>query len=345
MHDFRAQCRRRLVAAVLITVLSGMLPLVAAAQGTPVASPVAYPLTLPDCVGGTVTFDKVPERIVTLDAYAAEFVIALGFGDRIVGTGFPHPEQQIPAELKDDFARIPVLAGGLAGDMAALPSKEVIAAARPDLVLTAYSELLGTADGQINPVDMSAIGAISFADCFDVSSSVVTNIDGTYRFAEQLGQIFGVPDRATQLVDAMRARQDTVTARVASLPQTRIVVIATDPNDGQPIATFGGASLSNGIMTLAGCANIFGDEPSPGFFPSAEEVAQRDPQVILVLTDYSTDDGDALTAAIQSNAVLAGTSAARDGHFVVMSHVIVGGASPRNIDAVEALAAACHPAN
>lgn len=332
-----------LVAAALITAFTGMLPIMAAAEATPVASPVAFPLTLPDCAGGLVTFDKVPERIVTLDAYAAEFVIDLGFGDRIVGTGFPHPDAQIPDDLKDDFAQIPVLAGGLAGDMNALPSVEVIAAARPDLVLTAYSELLGTADGQVNPADMSAIGAISFADCFDVSSSVITNIDGTYRFAQQLGQVFGVPDRAAQLVNAMRARQDAITARVASLPPTSIVVIATDPNDGQPLATFGGASLTNGIMTLAGCQNIFGDEPSPGFFPSAEDVAKRDPQVILVLTDFSTDDGDALTEAIRSNAVLAGTSAARDGRFVVLSHVIVGGASPRNIDGVEALAAACHP--
>ena len=77
---------------------------------------VVFPVTRPDCTGGTVTFDSPPQRIVTLDAYVAEFVIALGFGDRIVGTGFPYPDNQIPPEMKDAYAAIPLLAGGMAGD-------------------------------------------------------------------------------------------------------------------------------------------------------------------------------------------------------------------------------------
>lgn len=332
-----------LIVAVILT-FGRALPAAAQTESTPSASPSAtFPVTVTDCAGNPITFTAAPERVVTLDAYAAEFLIDLGLGDRVVGTGFPYPANQIPDDLKEAYAAIPVIAGGMAGDMNALPSREAIAAAKPDLVLTAYSALLGAEAGQINPEDVSAIGAAAFASCSDATSGIVTNIDDTYLFYQQLGQIFGVPERASQLVDAMRARQTAVTARVAGLPPTPIVAIGTDPNDGQPIPTWGGTSITNEIMALAGCQNIFGDVTTPGFFPSVEEIAKRDPRVILVLTDFATDDGDALIAAIRSNPVLAGTSAARDGRFVIVSHVIVGGASPRDIDAVEVLAEACHP--
>ncbi len=310
----------------------GRLSTPGAGNGTPGAT---FPVTLDDCAGQPVTFDQVPERILTLDAYAAEFVIDLGLGDHIVGTGYPYPDAQIPDDLRDDYAAIPVLA-----DL--VPSREVIAAAQPDLVLTAYSALFGTDEGFVNPDDVRALGAVPFASCWDSATTTVSDIEFTYTFFNELGQILGVPDRADGIVTDLRDRQASIVSRYAGQTPTRVFADATDPNDGQPIPTWGGASLPNGIMTLAGCTNIFGDVDDDGVVPSAEEVAARDPEVLLIVSDFSTLTGEELIAAIQANNVLSGTTAARDERFVVVSHVLVGGPSPRNLDAVEALAAACH---
>lgn len=306
------------------------------ADGTP-ALAATFPVTLEDCLGQPVTFTDVPERIVTLDAYAAEFVIDLGFGDHIVGTGFPYPAAQIPDDLRDAYAAIPVLAD-------TTPTREAIAAARPDVVLTAYAALLGTDEGAVDPADIRALGAEGFASCADASAGTVTDIEGTYRFFTDLGLVLGVPDRAADIVAGVRARQADIVARYAGQEPARVFAYVSDPNDGQPLPTWGGQSLANGIMTLAGCANLFGDVDDDSFFPSAEEVAVRDPEVLLAVTDFSTLTGDELIAAVEANPVLSGTTAAANGAFVVVSHVLIGGPSPRNLDAVEALSAVCHPA-
>lgn len=321
---------------------SGALAQDGEGEGTPIAGGTAtphasFPVTLADCTGQPVTFDQVPERIVTLDAYAAEFVIDLGLGDHIVATGYPYPDAQIPDELRDDYAAIPVIA-----DFA--PSREAIAAAKPDLVLTAYLALFGTDEGFVNPDDVRALGATPFASCWDAATETVTDIEDTYTFFGQLGQILGLPDRAAEIVTGMRDRQAAIVERYAGATPARVFAYVSDPSDGQPLPTWGGAGLPNGIMTLAGCANIFGDVDDDSFFPSAEEVAARDPEVLMAVTDFSTLTGDQLIAAIQANNVLSGTTAAQEGRFVVISHVLVGGPSPRNLDAVEALAAVCHPA-
>jgi iron complex transport system substrate-binding protein len=332
MHPGRGLTILLLLATMLTQAGTG-----ASAQGAGPGTPAnSMPVTLTGCSGQPLTFDHVPEWIVTLDAYAAEFVIDLGFGDRIVGTGYPYPDAQIPDDLRDDYAAIPVLA-----DL--VPSREAIAAAQPDLVLTAYSALFGIDEGFVDPDDVRALGAVPFASCWDAATTTVSDIEFTYAFFDELGQILRVPDRAEGIVAGLRERQASIVERYAGESPTRVFADATDPNDGQPIPTWGGASLPNGIMTLAGCTNIFGDVDDDGVVPSAEEVAARDPEVLIIVSDFSTLTSEELIAAIQANNVLSGTTAARDGRFVVVSHVLVGGPSPRNLDAVEALAAACHP--
>lgn len=300
---------------------------------TPIAR-TTYPLTVDNC-GTSVTFDAAPTRVVTMDAYSAEFLITLGLGDLVVGTGFPYPSNQIPTDLADDFAAIPVIADFV-------PGREQIAALTPNLVLSAYSALIGDVEGQVSRGDMTELGANTFASCWDARTDIVTDIEDTYTFFTDLGVIFDVQDRAAKVVAEMRARQAELMATNDTSASARVFAIGSDPNDGQPIPTWGGGGIPNGIMTLAGCTNIFGDVADDSFFPSSEEVAARDPQVFMVVTDFATPDSTLLTAAIEASPLLSATSAGGSKSYVVVSHVLIGGPSPRNLDAVAALATACH---
>ena len=82
--------------AVAAFVLSGCSapaeeePAAAAPQET-----AAYPVTVDNC-GTPVTLDAPPERVVTIKSTSTEMLLALGLGDRIVGTAFsdgPVPER------------------------------------------------------------------------------------------------------------------------------------------------------------------------------------------------------------------------------------------------------------
>src|SRR5690606_30507889 len=95
----------------------------------------AYPLTVETC-GVASTLAGPPERIVAIKSSAAEMVLALGAGDRLVGTAFldgPIPEALAPS------LEVPSLADKV-------PSSEVVLGAEPDLVMAGWESAL-TAEG------------------------------------------------------------------------------------------------------------------------------------------------------------------------------------------------------
>src|SRR5699024_2927489 len=55
-----------------------------------------YPLTVDNC-GFPVTLEGPPERIVTIKSTSTELVLALGLGEKLVGTAFPDGE--LPEDL------------------------------------------------------------------------------------------------------------------------------------------------------------------------------------------------------------------------------------------------------
>lgn len=311
----------------------------AGAQATPTnASPVSdeasFPVTLTGCQGEPVTFDAPPTRVVTMDAFAADTMIALGLQDRIVGTGFPHAV--VPEDARDAFAAIPVLSE-------LVMSREIIAEARPDLVLSVFPELLNGDRGAPTPADLAALGAAAFASCHQATRAPVTDLAATYTFVHDVGRIFGAPDRAGALVSRLREQEEGIRQRVLGLEAVRVLALFNAPAAGQPVQTWGTASLPNGLITLAGGANLVTDV-AQHFAPiSYEKVVARDPEVIWIVTDFGAASAEALIAGIRDNPLLATTSAVTQDRFAVVSHVKSGGPSPRNIEALVTLTSALHP--
>ena len=72
-----------------------------AASPTPDAPAAAVEVPTVDNCGTSVTFDTAPERVISIKSTSTEMLLALGLGDRIIGTGFqdgPVPEQYADAE-------------------------------------------------------------------------------------------------------------------------------------------------------------------------------------------------------------------------------------------------------
>ena len=114
--------------AILATVLAGALALsgCAAVVAGPSAPP-ERPDALDNC-GVEVPVTTPPKRVVTIKSTSTEMMLALGLGDRIVGTAFQ--DGPVPATWAEAAAGLPVLADKV-------PSQEVVLEAQPDLVYAA----------------------------------------------------------------------------------------------------------------------------------------------------------------------------------------------------------------
>lgn len=332
--------------------LAAALPLVVAACGAAQERPPASaggpggPVTVEDCAGEDVTFDRVPERVVTVDGYAAQTLVRLGLADRIVGTGFPAPFSVDDAPYADQLAAIPVLSDKP-------PVTEVVAAQRPDVVVTAFSAFGGPA-GSPKDADLATMGAKGLAACMPGATTMgggtgakepapaLTDLDPTYDFVRKLGAVFDVRDRAEQLVSELEARAAAVADGAGPRNPPRVLVLQDNPVAGQPIQTSGANTIAHALITMAGGQSLFTDISSMHAEISPEEVVQRDPEVIWVITDYSFAKvkGPELVAAVRDNPLLATTTAAREGRVVSTSQYLVSFPSPLNLDGLEQLASA-----
>lgn len=329
--------------------LAAALPLVAATAcggETPPAAPVAgaRPVMVKDCAGKDVALAKPPERVVTLDGYAAQTLIRLGLAGKIVGTGFPAPFAADSEPYRSELAKIPVL-----GEQ--VPVTEVAAAQGPDLVLTAFSTF-GGPPGSPKDADLATMKAAGLAACMpggmdtsgSDSSQALTDLSPTYDYLRKLGKVFGVPDRAEKLIAALEARALVVTANTTAGAKPRVLVLQDNPVAGQPIKTSGRGTIAHALISMAGGQSLFADVSSMHADISPEQVVQRDPQIIWVITDYTfaKAKGQALVEQVKSNPLLAGTTAARQGKIFSTSQYLVSFPSPLNLDGLEQLATDLH---
>src|SRR5699024_3962530 len=89
----------------------------AAAPEAPTPATDGFPLTLDNC-GFSLSLDAAPERVVTIKSTSTEMMLALGVGDRIVGTAFQ--DGPVPAQWADAAAGIPSLAPKMPNEEAVL---------------------------------------------------------------------------------------------------------------------------------------------------------------------------------------------------------------------------------
>jgi iron complex transport system substrate-binding protein len=325
------------VAAVLALVACGDAQ---SAPAAPARSSAAGPVSVTDCSGKDITFDTTPERVVALDGYAAQALVRLGLTDKIVSTGFPAPFTADTAPHRDQLAKIPVLSEKV-------PVTEVVAAQEPDLVVTAFSAFGGPA-GSPKDADLATIGVKGVAACMPGgmdkggagAPSALTDLAPTSDYLRKLGAVFRVDDRAEQLVSELEARAKAVADKAGSGSKPRVLVLQDNPVAGQPIKTSGVNTIAHALITMAGGESLFTDISSMHADVSPEQVVQRDPEVIWVITDYSFVKlkGQELVAAVKANPLLASTTAAKQGRIVSTSQYAVSFPSPLNFDGLEQLA-------
>ncbi|MFJ5557131.1 ABC transporter substrate-binding protein [Streptomyces sp. NPDC093250] len=291
------------------------------------AVPAGFPVTIDNC-GVRTTYDRPPSRVVTIHQHPAELMLALGLKDHMVGTAFP--DSAVLPELEKDYEAIPELAKKE-------PSFEKILDAEPDLVYGGYGSAFAENEGRSRKA-FADVGIDTYLNREYCGKKRVTMKD-TYDEIRTIGTIFGVPDRADELVADLQARVDKAAAEVEGEPEVPVFVY--DSGDKSAF-TAGGKSLGTELIRLAGGENVFADLDDVFGDVSWEQAVERKPEVIAIYDYAGAGSVEEKKKFLLSQPALADVPAVRNKRFVVLplTATLVG---IRSAYAVEDLARGLHP--
>ncbi|HZP89432.1 MAG TPA: helical backbone metal receptor [Actinomycetota bacterium] len=306
---------RAVVALVLALVLVGCAGGTRAGSG-PVpsssASESSFPLTMRDDDGVSVTLQAPPRRIITFAPSATEIVFALGLGDRLVGVSGPYDDYPPAAK------RIQEVGG--AGDFGVDPNIEKVVALRPDLFLTIEG-------GDQWKARLRSLGV----PVFTINS---TSLDDTFHDIETVGRLTGAEDAARALVGRLRARDESIEARIAGQPPVSCFFEVYYP----PLTTVGPHTFIADLLRRAGCRSV--SDRAKSDYPqwSVDDLVREAPEVYLV----SSESG-ASAAAVARRPGFDAIAAVARGNVRVIDSDLVSRPGPRIVDGLRALARALHP--
>ena len=255
-------------------------------------------------------------RIVSLVPALTEALFAIGAGPQVVGVS---SYDEFPAEVK-----------GLPKVGALLdPDTERILALGPDLVIVYGSQS-----------DLQAQLARAGIRTFGYRHG---GIETTLDTIRRLGAITGHETRSAALVSSLRARLDSIRARVNGRARPRtLLVFERQPGTLRDIYASGGIGFLQEMLQIAGGRNVFDDVKRESVQPSIETLLSRAPDVILEVRATGLIERSA-GAELEAWSALPAIPAVRNGRVLLLTgeHLVVPG--PRLGDGTEALARALHP--
>jgi iron complex transport system substrate-binding protein len=273
-----------------------------------VVTAAAFPTTITDFQGRSVSISKRPERIVSIGPSNTELLFALGAGDRIVGDD-DFSDQPAAAKTKEHVGGVKV-------------NLEKVVSLKPDLIIT-----VKFSDGTIEALSQTT-AAVIVVD--PVGLADVT------RSASMLGKAIGADGDA--LAKDLQGKLDALKAKVGNAPKLK-VFDEEDASDLTKLYTVGPGSFLNDLITLAGGTNIAAGATSAYPTISTEEVIKADPDVIVL-------DDAAFGTTVDSIAKRPGwaaLSAVKNGRVYPLDPNLMSRPGPRIAEAAQVLAQLIHP--
>ena len=217
------------------------------------SSPALVSAADTDDFGTTVSQDSAAgARVISLVPAATEVIFAIGRGNHLVG--------RTTWDLYPDSARaVPNVGDGIR------PNIEVVLAAKPTLVI-----LYATAENRTAAAAFAKAGISVFAIRVD-------RIADFARLTTQLGALLGARQRARQVIDSVQNTLAKVRSVVAGAVRPTVVWPLWDA----PVLVVGQGSFLAELLDIAGGQNTFADLAKPSPEVTVEEIAHRNPSIIL----------------------------------------------------------------
>ncbi|UNT95171.1 ABC transporter substrate-binding protein [Allobaculum mucilyticum] len=150
--------------------------------------------------GRTITIDHVPEKVLTFGPNCTELFAALGLQDKIIGTTLNNHSRGPLPEYADALADVPQLNYGSA-------SREAVMGSDADFIYGIDWEF-GEEGVRLDELDAFGMNAY-------VSSA--KTLDEVYKEIEDLGKIFGIEEKASDLIAEQKERLADVEAKIEQI--------------------------------------------------------------------------------------------------------------------------------
>lgn len=260
--------------------------------------------------------------VISLSSPLTETAYLLGAQNRLalVSDSSVFPEQVVRDRDK-----------GIVGVVAfSRPDLEKIRAAHPTLILTS------TAFQRELAAELRKSG-------YKVLHFEPESIEDILRQTEQVGAALGKAAQATKVVKEMRRDLEEIGRKSAGLPKVRVYM---EINHVGPW-TVGANSSETEMIRLAGGENIFADKLGGTFVTSNEEVARRNPAIILspiwLNAKVGGIDGITTLFEVMSRPGFNQTDAVKNGRVLYYDSALLKQQGPREVLAVRKLAYLLHP--
>ncbi|MFD4365865.1 ABC transporter substrate-binding protein [Rhodococcus sp. NPDC058521] len=282
--------------------------------------------------GEMVTYHD-PQRTIAYEAGSADKMFALGLDDQMLGYVMtPTNPDPSTSPYADHYAKKPLLSD-------ALLNKEVVIQEKADMVVAGWNSGFSEKRG-ITPEILDSLGVQSFMHtetCYNYPGFPEKQrpFEALYTDMERLGQIYGVEDKASEVVADMNKRMDAVRSSVPS-DAPRPSVFLYDSGTDQA-STVGNQVPADEIIDAAGGTNIFHDLDERYTTVGWESVVAKNPEVIMVM-NYRDKPAEQKIQDLKANPALRDVPAIKnDRIYVIDYNECISG--PRNVDGAEKFAA------
>jgi len=237
---------RKLVALFLAALmLMGCLP-AGAEEGV---------LTVTDMHGREITLTEPATRIVALQPSDCEILCALGCEDALVGIG---QYCDYPASITG----LPVVQSGAETNI------EEILALNPQVVLM---NDMAQSEEQVKQLEENGVKVVI---------STTSDIASVYTAIRLIGQVMGKETEAEAVIADMQATFDDIRAKVSGEAKKVYFEISPPPY----LYSAGSSSYMNELAEICGLKNIFDDQADAWLMISEEQVIERNPDYIVLIT-------------------------------------------------------------
>ena len=216
-------------------------------------------ITVTDMFGREVTLAEPATRIVVIQPSDCEILCAIGCEDAIVGRG---QYVDYPASILD----VPVVQSG------AETNVEEILALQPQVVLM---NSMSQSEEQVRQLEENGVKVV-------VSST--SNIESVYTAITLIGKLMGKEAEAEAVIADMQQTFDEIRASVSGEAKKVYFEISPPPY----LYTAGSSSYMNELAEICGIKNIFDDQTDAWLMISEEQVIERNPDYIVLITNMGS---------------------------------------------------------
>ncbi|MEK4385308.1 ABC transporter substrate-binding protein [Solibacillus sp. FSL W7-1464] len=269
------------------------------------------PYTVVDDRGVEVTFDEVPETIISLQPSNTEILFELGVGEQIVGA----TEYDTYPEAAQKIERV---------STSTVINAERILELDPDVVI-AYTIGEEAQIAQLEDAGLKVFVIASAATFDDVYSDII-----------QLSEVMGVDDKGEKVVADIKAQIETVQEKTATLDTKKKAYYEVSPAPN--LWTTGSSTFQQEIMDHANVENIFADQKS-WISVTEEDIITRNPEIIITPATYMENAVEEILGRTGWEKIQAVTDKA----VYLVDGDIMSRPGPRIGEAVEIMAQSVYP--